>query len=130
MTVQLDAAFGDDVARVMFTERVEAPRSDWPVDVPLPAGALLAEPWEPSPNGQGWFRRWHGRVFPVPNTRQCLEVRCSGIQTAEDSGARAVVRTVGVTPEVGTLTADVAAQLAVALAEAAQHSEALNAADE
>ncbi|MGH3725018.1 MAG: hypothetical protein ACRDUS_12965 [Mycobacterium sp.] len=123
MTVQLDPTFSGDVAPAVFAE------PGIPASVPLPAGGLLAEPWKRSPNGQGWFRRWHGRLFPVPAARRDLAVRCGGIQMVEDSGVTAVVRTVDVTPETGLLTMDGAALLATALAEAARYSDALETAD-
>lgn len=123
MTLQLDPTFGDDVAAVVSAE------PEPPGNVALPAGGLVAEPWKRSPDGQGWFRRWHGRIFPVPAARRDLAVRCGGLQILEDSGVTAFVRTVDVTPETGLLTVDGAAALATALAEAAQYSEALEAAD-
>ncbi|WP_016889721.1 hypothetical protein [Mycobacteroides abscessus] len=123
MTVQLDPTFSDDVALAVSAE------PEPPVNVTLPSGGLVAEPWKRSPDDQGWFRRWHGRTFAVPGARRDLAVRCGGIQIVEDSGVTAFVRTVDVTPETGLVTTEGAAQLATALAEAAQYSESLETVD-
>ncbi|RIQ98396.1 hypothetical protein [Mycobacteroides abscessus] len=97
--------------------------------VALPVGALFAEQWERSPGGRGWFRWWRGRVFPVATAGRELAVRCGGVQMVEDSGRAVVVRTIDVSPQVGSVTPDVAAQLSLVLGEAAQYTQALKATD-
>ncbi len=98
--------------------------------VALPVGALFAERWERSPGGRGWFRWWRGRVFPVVTAGRELAVRCGGVQLVDDSGRAVVVRTIDVSPQVGSVSCDVAAQLSAALAEAAQYTQALKATDQ
>lgn len=121
----------DDRTEDLVGQAAPAPVSaaSWLDGVALPVGALFAERWERSPGGLGWFRWWRGRVFPVATAGRELAVRCGGMQLVQDSGRAVVVRTIDVSPQVGSVTPDVAAQLSAALAEAAQYTQALKATD-
>jgi hypothetical protein len=101
-------------------------------DIPLPAGATKVDDWKRSPNDAASYRYFDGRYFPSLHDEETGEglaelcVMTYGFDLVEDNGARVIAREIFVGDRL-RLSADQAAKLAVALAEAARHVEGLEA---